>query len=107
MIHCPGASSDTKGATFEKDDTVSSITPDEPSSLEATLTAAPMQAGNETALAKPSSPEAMTVAIPAAFRFWMIVVIAGRRSSHVVTRPNPGTPRLMLTAAKLYVWRSR
>ncbi len=86
---------------MEKDDTVSSAAPDDPSSLEATLTADAMQAGKEMALVKASLPEGMTVAIPAALRFWMIVVIAGYVLSQVVAWGQSGTSRLRLTAAKL------
>ena len=48
MIHRPGARSDSSGELFEDDATLSGVVPSaDPSSVDPTLTAVEMQAGNE------------------------------------------------------------
>ena len=97
MIHWPGARSERNEALLEKEETSSAVVPREPSSVEPTLTALEIHAGEESAFVKPSFPAAITVAMSADLRLSMIG-FSGSTSQFESNRP---PPRLMLTAAKL------
>jgi hypothetical protein len=96
LIHRPGASRERKGALFEKGEIASAVVPNEPSSVEPTLTAVEMHAGKLSAEEKPSFPEAITVAIPTERRLSM-ATLRGSVSQFEEDRP---PPMLMLTEAK-------
>jgi len=89
----PGARRSTNEDESEKEDMVSCFV------VEPTVIALDMQAGAPTALVKPSLPEEMTVAMPAALKL-SIIALRGSASQLVVFMP---PPRLMFTAAKVRV----
>ena len=87
-------------AKLENEDTVSE------SVVEPTLTALDIQAGEPMALVKPLLPEAITVAIPAAFRLSITALWPAKLASQLLKNWPP--PRLMFTEAKLRVpWQIR
>jgi hypothetical protein len=71
VIDEPGAKSDMKEATLEKDETASL------SVVEPTLMALEMQAGEEMALVQLQLPAAITVAVPAERRLLMASASSG------------------------------
>jgi hypothetical protein len=91
LIDDPGAKSDKRGETFEKEETKESLF------VEPTLTDEDTQAGNARFPVHPSFPEATVVAIPAARRLSIWEVIRGSSSSQVEANIPP--PRLRLAAA--------
>jgi hypothetical protein len=72
---------------------------DDPSVVEATLTADEMHAGAAKALTNPAFPDATTVAMFAARSWSMIAFIDENVASHGELKASP--PMLMLTAAML------
>jgi hypothetical protein len=64
LIHLPGASNVKKKALLEKLDTVLTVVPMLPSSVEPTLIALEIQAGKEIPFVLPPFPDAITVAMP-------------------------------------------
>src|SRR5713226_7803617 len=88
----PGAKSERKDAVFENDDTVSVF------SVEPTLTAEEIHAGELSFEVEPSLPAAMTVAIPTERRL-STTGLRGSESQLVLER---APPRLRLTDANVY-----
>ena len=93
----PGARSDRNDETFENDDSVSAFV------VDPTLIAVEIQAGDAIELVDASLPEAITVGIPTERR----LSIMGLRGSSSQFARNCPPPRLMFTAAMLYVVRHK
>src|SRR4051794_29345918 len=96
VIDDPGASSERKGAEFEKLDTVSALV------VEPTLTAPGVHAGLPIDVLEPSLPAEITVAVPADRR--LATAVWNAPDGHGALNRN--APRLMFAAAMEKVLRS-